>query len=66
MAELRGRDGLSQQSLADMVGCSRQTINSLEKGRYNPSLELSVHIARVFGLPVEEVFLVEDRQPAAR
>jgi putative transcriptional regulator len=60
LTELRAAAELSQQALADRVGVSRQTINSLEGGRYNPSLELAVKIARTFGLPVEEVFHVED------
>ncbi len=51
--------GLSQQGLAESVGVSRQTINSLEKGRYDPSLKLAVHLARFFGSTVEEVFDVD-------
>lgn len=57
--ELRTEHGLSQQRLAEEVGVSRQTINSLEKGRYDPSLRLAVLLARRFGLTVEEVFDVE-------
>ncbi|MCQ9368108.1 helix-turn-helix transcriptional regulator [Brevibacterium sp. 50QC2O2] len=54
--ELRTEHGLSQQKLAEEVGVSRQTINSLEKGRYDPSLKLAVALARRFSLTVEEVF----------
>jgi putative transcriptional regulator len=57
--ELRMESGLSQQGLAEQVGVSRQTINSLEKGRYDPSLKLAVHLARFFGSTVEEVFDVD-------
>jgi putative transcriptional regulator len=58
--ELRFRSGeMTQQQLADLVGVSRQTVVALEKGRYNPSLELAMRIARVFGLTVEEVFRLE-------
>ncbi|WP_396652769.1 helix-turn-helix transcriptional regulator [Microbacterium sp. Marseille-Q6965] len=57
--ELRGERGLSQQALGDAVGVSRQTINAIETGRYDPSLTLAVHLARFFGAPVEEVFDVD-------
>jgi putative transcriptional regulator len=51
---------MSQQALADRVGCTRQTILLLEQGRYVPSLALALRIARVFGMQVEEVFQLED------
>ncbi len=47
---------MTQRELAERVGCSRQTIVSLEQGRYVPSLVLAMRIARTFGRPVEEVF----------
>lgn len=47
---------MTQQELADRVGCTRQTIIVLEKQRYVPSLSLAFEIARVFGLGIEEVF----------
>lgn len=47
---------MTQQSLADKVGITRQTIISLEKGKYYPSLELAFRIARIFQVPLEEVF----------
>lgn len=50
---------MTQQGLADRVGCSRQTIVLLEQGRYAPSLVLAMRIARVFGAKVEEVFAME-------
>ena len=57
--ELRTEQGLSQQALATAVGVSRQTINAIETGRYDPSLTLAVHLARHFGSTVEEVFDVD-------
>ena len=54
-------DEMTQQALADRVGCTRQTIIVLEQGRYVPSLALAIRIARTFGRRIEEVFeLVED------
>ena len=47
---------MTQQSLADQVGVSRQTINAIEGGKYSPSLEVAFLIARAFDKPVEEVF----------
>jgi putative transcriptional regulator len=54
--ELRSQRGLSQAELAKAVAVSRQTINSIEKGRYVPSLPLALSLARFFGRPVEEMF----------
>ena len=51
---------LTQQELAERVGCTRQTIVVLEQGRYVPSLLLALRIARVFRVKVEEVFQLED------
>ena len=63
--ELRARDGLTQQALADRVQVRRETIVFLEKGKYNPSLALAWRIAGVFGLAIEQVFLLDDEdQPA--
>jgi putative transcriptional regulator len=53
---LRTDCGLSQQQLADSAGVSRQTINSIEKGRYTPSLPLAIALARYFSKSVEEMF----------
>jgi putative transcriptional regulator len=50
---------LTQQALADQVGCTRQTILLLEQGRYVPSLALALRIARLFKRPVEEVFQLD-------
>ncbi len=56
--ELRTGKGLSQQQLGGVLGVSRQTINAIEQGRYDPSLPLAIRIARYFGRPVEEIFHV--------
>ena len=53
---LRTERKLSQQQLAEALEVSRQTINSIEKERYTPSLPLAIALARYFGKPVEEVF----------
>jgi putative transcriptional regulator len=53
---------MTQQQLADRVGLTRQTIIAIEQGRYSPSLEAAFKIARVFGVPLEEVFQYEDEQ----
>ena len=55
--ELRAREGLTQMDLARKVGVRRETIVFLEKGKYNPSLQLAYDIARVFGMKIEEVFI---------
>ena len=54
--QLRTDKGLSQGQLAAAMGVSRQTINSIETGRYTPSLPLAIALARFFAQPVEEVF----------
>jgi putative transcriptional regulator len=54
--ELRTGRGLSQQQLGEAMDVSRQTINSIEKERYTPSLPLAIALARYFGRTVEEVF----------
>lgn len=53
---LRKARGIRQEDLAQALGVSRQTIISLEKGKYNPSLALAFRLARYFGLPIEEIF----------
>lgn len=57
--EYRARHNMKQEELARLVGVRRETIGNLEKGRYNPSLVLAWNIAKVFGVPIEEVFTVE-------
>lgn len=58
--ELRTVKGLSQQALGRALGVSRQTVNAIEQGRYDPSLPLAIRMARYFGRTVEEVFHVDD------
>ena len=58
--ELRARDRLSQEELAQRVGVRRETIGNLENGRYNPSLKLAMDIAQVFGTTVEDIFTFEE------
>jgi putative transcriptional regulator len=57
--ELRVAEGLSQRELAAALGVSRQTVNSIETGRYDPSLTLAIAIARYFRRTVEEIFHVD-------
>jgi putative transcriptional regulator len=57
---LRTGRQLSQQQLAEAMDVSRQTINSIEKERYTPSLPLAIALARFFGRPVEEIFHGDD------
>ena len=53
---------MSQQALAEAVGVSRQTISSLENGRYNPSIMLAYKIAKYFELTIEDVFIFEEEE----
>jgi len=57
--ELRAALGLTQEQLSERVGVSRQTIISIENGRYNPSLELAYKIAQVFDHYIEDVFIFD-------
>ena len=56
----RAIKNITQADLAEQVGVSRQTINTIESNRYVPSTVLSLKIARVFGKPLEEIFTLED------
>lgn len=58
--ELRKERSMTQQQLALQLGVSRQTIISLETGKYNPSLILAHQIARLFGMKIEDMFLFEE------
>ena len=60
--ELRTGRGWTQQELADAVGVSRQSINSIERERYVPSLPLALTFARVFGCPTEQIFTLERKK----
>lgn len=57
MRELREAQGWSQGELAEQLAVSRQTVNAIETGKYDPSLPLAFRIARLFGRPIEAIFL---------
>ena len=56
----RAERSMTQQQLADAVGVSRQTINAIESGKFIPSTVLALKVARLFGKPVEQVFILEN------
>ena len=58
--EIRSAKGIRQEDFAKQMGVSRQTISSLENGRYNPSILLAHKIAKFFGMTIEEVFIFEE------
>lgn len=60
LEELRKQKGINQEELATALEVSRQTIISLEKGRYNPSIILAFKIARYFNKAIEEIFIYEE------
>ncbi len=60
LEELRKLRGIKQEELAAALEVSRQTIGSLENGRYNPSILLAFRIARYFGVGIEEIFIYEE------
>lgn len=60
LEKLRKERGIKQEELADILEVSRQTISSLEKGRYNPSIQLAFKIAHYFDLTIEEIFIYEE------
>jgi len=61
LEELRKARGMTQEELAEALEVSRQTVGSLENGRYNPSILLAFKIARLFETTIEEVFLYEEQ-----
>ncbi|WP_342561206.1 helix-turn-helix transcriptional regulator [Paenibacillus sp. FSL R7-0345] len=62
LEEIRKQHGIKQEELAAALEVSRQTIGSLENGRYNPSILLAFKIARYFNLSIEEIFIYEEEQ----
>ena len=58
--EIRSERGIRQEELARQMGVSRQTISSLENGRYNPAILLAWKIAKFFGMAIEDVFIFEE------
>ncbi|WP_277928470.1 helix-turn-helix transcriptional regulator [Bacillus cereus group sp. BfR-BA-01380] len=59
LVEFRQKQGYSQDKLAELLGVSRQTIISIEKGKYNPSLPLALLIGKVFNTYIENIFFLE-------
>ena len=64
--ELRTEQGWSQGDLAAELGVSRQTVNAIETGKYDPSLPLAFKIAALFGTAIEDVFEPEEKKPSRR
>lgn len=60
LEQLRAEKSISQVELADAMEVSRQTISSLENGRYNPSIVLAFKLAKYFGKTIEEIFIYEE------
>lgn len=60
LEEIRKNRGINQETLAKNLDVTRQTISSLEKGRYNPSILLAFKIARYFNMAIEDIFIYED------
>lgn len=60
LEEIRKEKGITQEELASKLEVSRQTISSLEKGRYNPSIILAFKIGRFFNLKIEDIFIFEE------
>ena len=60
LEELRKERDIKQEQLASVLEVSRQTISSLEKGRYNPSIQLAFKIARYFEMSIEDIFIYEE------
>ncbi|WP_332449568.1 helix-turn-helix transcriptional regulator [Methanoculleus sp.] len=60
----RAMHDMTQEELADTIRVTRRTINSIERGKYNPSIEVAYRIAKTFGVTIEEVFCFEDGEDA--
>lgn len=58
--ELRKEKGYTQEDLAEIIGVSRQTVNAIEKQKFDPSLNTAFKMAKLFKLPIESIFLSED------
>jgi putative transcriptional regulator len=65
LKELRAERKWSQSDLAEKLDVSRQTVNSLERGKYDPSLPLAFKIASIFGQPIEAIFQPEEKEMEA-
>lgn len=62
LEEIRKEQGIKQEELAQAMGVSRQTIGSLENGRYNPSIILAIKLASFFGMAVEDIFIYDENE----
>lgn len=62
LKEFRARISVNQHEMGRLVGVSRQTISQIERGDYSPSVTLALKIAKVFGVPVEEIFEYEEEE----
>ena len=62
LESIRKERGILQDEIAKAMGVSRQTISSLENGRYNPSIMLAYKIAKYFGMTIEDVFIFEEEE----
>jgi putative transcriptional regulator len=60
LKEYRARIGVNQQQMGELVGVSRQTISQIERGDYSPSVSLALKVAKVFNVPVENIFVYEE------
>ena len=60
LKEYRARIGVNQQQMGELVGVSRQTISQIERGDYSPTVTLALKIAKVFDVPVENIFVYEE------
>ncbi|MBM7837060.1 putative transcriptional regulator [Alkalihalobacillus xiaoxiensis] len=60
--EIRQQQGITQVKMAEDLQITRQTINAIEKNKYNPSLELALKLVRYFDVPIEQLFYLEDDQ----
>lgn len=60
LEEIRKKFNYTQEELADKLGVSRQTINSLENGKYNPSIQLAFKLAKLFDMSIESIFIFEE------
>ena len=66
LEEIRKLRGIKQEELASLLEVSRQTIGSLENGRYNPSITLAFKIARYFEMSIEEIFIYEEEEASEK
>lgn len=61
LKDLRKSKNISQNDLADELSVSRQTVNSIENGKFDPSLTLAIKLTKYFKVPLEEIFIYEDQ-----